>query len=304
MQAFCEALDASHVTGVRVLGGIEVRGVVCFACRDCEARRRSPRDGRAPALGAFGLRHLGADSGVAPLLADQAGAGQAPLARDQETGSAHPVHTGQGVEPFQLEVPGHISKVSVGGRRRPSTRPLTRPMVGLGLRRGVRHMRIFRLGAVSAAFGLAVVGGTGWASLAAPAAQAATAPCMIVDQQIDASYTSVQVAENAAKAGDTLSATGTCNGTTEITKNLTITGGATLDGDQAGSVLTIDSGVTVTISSFTITGGTGSFPNFQVAAEGGGIYIYGGGYVTLPAAAASTATPPTSEAASTTTAAR
>jgi len=36
-------------------------------------------------------------------------------------------------------------------------------------------MRIFRLATVSAAFGLAVLGGTGWASLAAPAAQASTA---------------------------------------------------------------------------------------------------------------------------------
>ncbi len=214
----------------------------------------------APALGAFGLRHLGADSGVAPLLADQAGAGQPPLAGDQETGSAHPVHTGQGVEPFQLEVPGpHISKFSVGGRRRPSTRPLTRPMVGLGLRRGVRHMRSpawrglcgVRLGRAGRD-GLGIPGGTGGPSR--------HRPCMIVDQQTQASYTSLQVAENAAKAGDTLSATGTCDGTTEITKNLTITCGATLDGDEAGSVLTIDSGVTVTISSFTITGAPAPSP--------------------------------------------
>ena len=81
-------------------------------------------------------------------------------------------------------------------------------------------MRIFRLATVSAAFGLAVLGGTGWVSLAAPAAQASTAPCMVVDDETQASYTSLQAAEVAASPGDTLSATGTCTGTTEITQNL------------------------------------------------------------------------------------
>jgi hypothetical protein len=81
-------------------------------------------------------------------------------------------------------------------------------------------MRIFRLATVSAAFGLAVLGGTGWASLAAPAAQASTAPRMVVDDETQASYTSLQAAEVAASPGDTLSATGTCTGTTEITQNL------------------------------------------------------------------------------------
>ena len=81
-------------------------------------------------------------------------------------------------------------------------------------------MRIFRLATVSAAFGLAVLGGTGWASLAAPAAQASTAPCVVVDDETQASYTSLQAAEVAASPGDTLSATGTCTGTTEITQNL------------------------------------------------------------------------------------
>ena len=77
-------------------------------------------------------------------------------------------------------------------------------------------MKVFRLATVSAAFGLAVLGGTGWASLAAPAAQASTAPCMVVDDETQASYTSLQAAEVAASPGDTLSATGT----TEITQNL------------------------------------------------------------------------------------
>ena len=81
-------------------------------------------------------------------------------------------------------------------------------------------MRIFRLATVSAAFGLAVLAGTGWASLAAPASQASTAPCMVLDDETQASYTSLQAAEVAASPGDTLSATGTCTGTTEITQNL------------------------------------------------------------------------------------
>jgi|GEM_PF-1087505 len=81
-------------------------------------------------------------------------------------------------------------------------------------------MRIFRLATVSAAFGLAVLAGMGWASLAAPAAQASTARCMVVDDETQASCTSLQAAEVAASPGDTLSATGTCTGTTEITQNL------------------------------------------------------------------------------------
>jgi nitrous oxidase accessory protein NosD len=114
-----------------------------------------------------------------------------------------------------------------------------------------------------------VLGGTGWASLAAPAAQASTAPCTVADQATHASYTSLQDAEAAASPGDTLSVTGTCTGTTEITKNLTITGRATLDGNQENRVLIFDSGVTVTISSLTITGG-------RDALSGGGIFNNGG----------------------------
>src|SRR5207249_1959956 len=58
--------------------------------------------------------------------------------------------------------------------------------------------------------------------------------------------------------GATLNITGTCTGTYEIAKNLTLAGtggGATLDGQQAGTVLTIDSGTKVDVSSLTITNG-------------------------------------------------
>jgi hypothetical protein len=61
-----------------------------------------------------------------------------------------------------------------------------------------------------------------------------------------------------AKKGATLNITGTCNGTFEIAKNLTLAGtggGATLDGQELGTVLTIDSGTMVDVSNLTITNG-------------------------------------------------
>jgi len=61
-----------------------------------------------------------------------------------------------------------------------------------------------------------------------------------------------------AKKGATLNITGTCTGTFEIAKNLTLAGtgdGARLDGQQAGTVLTIDSGTKVDVSNLTITNG-------------------------------------------------
>jgi hypothetical protein len=149
---------------------------------------------------------------------------------------------------------------------------------GTGSRRaqghGAGHLRIFRAAAVPAASSLAAPAGTGWASPAVPATRAGTAPCTVTDQETYASYTSLQAAQGAASPGDTLSATGT----TEITKNLTITGGATLDGNHEGSALFIDFGVTATISSLTITGGNSGY--------GGGIFndgsltLTGGSHIT------------------------
>jgi hypothetical protein len=68
-----------------------------------------------------------------------------------------------------------------------------------------------------------------------------------------------------ASDGDTLSIQGTCKGTFEIAHNLTLTGsgGATLDGQSAGVVLTVDSGKTVNATGLTISGGNG--------------FIFGGG---------------------------
>src|SRR6266568_1900484 len=61
-----------------------------------------------------------------------------------------------------------------------------------------------------------------------------------------------------ASDGDTLAITGACQGTFEIGHSLTLvgSGGASLDGQGAGTVVTVDAGQTVDISKLTITGGS------------------------------------------------
>jgi uncharacterized repeat protein (TIGR01451 family) len=63
----------------------------------------------------------------------------------------------------------------------------------------------------------------------------------------------------AASDGDTLAIQGMCDGTFEIAHSLTLSGsgGATLDGQGAGTVLTVDSGETVDASNVSVTGGAG-----------------------------------------------
>jgi hypothetical protein len=114
--------------------------------------------------------------------------------------------------------------------------------------------------------GMAALVGLLGAPLAASAAQAGTIDCLIINHAIGARYHSLQAAQNAATAGATLWVRGTCTGTTQVSKDLTITGqravgfGApTLDGKLRGSVLTIGSGITVTVNKLTITGGTSIF---------------------------------------------
>jgi hypothetical protein len=60
-----------------------------------------------------------------------------------------------------------------------------------------------------------------------------------------------------AADGDTISIQGTCRGTFQVTQSLTLagTGGTTLDGQGAGTVLTVASGTTVGVTDLTITGG-------------------------------------------------
>jgi len=62
-----------------------------------------------------------------------------------------------------------------------------------------------------------------------------------------------------ASPGDTLQISGTCVGNFVVDRNLTLQGSptATLDGGKAGTVLTINSGVTATVDSLTISGGKG-----------------------------------------------
>jgi hypothetical protein len=63
-----------------------------------------------------------------------------------------------------------------------------------------------------------------------------------------------------ASDGDTLAIRGTCTGTFEIAHSLTLAGAgaATLDGQAAGTVLTVDSGKTVVIKNLIVRGGSAS----------------------------------------------
>jgi predicted outer membrane repeat protein len=90
----------------------------------------------------------------------------------------------------------------------------------------------------------------------------------------------------AAAPDDELTITGTCTGTYTLDKNLSLTGlvtrrypTPTLDGGQAGSTLTVEGGVTATLTNLTLSGGTGTAPPFISQFSGGG--LYNGGTVTL-----------------------
>jgi predicted outer membrane repeat protein len=98
--------------------------------------------------------------------------------------------------------------------------------------------------------------------------------CDIANSRLHARYVTLQAAVDAAGAGDSLRVKGTCVGNTAVNKDLTILGQprATLDGNNAGSVVTIGARVlglfpTVTMSDLTITHGN--------AAAGGGILLQG-----------------------------
>ena len=100
-----------------------------------------------------------------------------------------------------------------------------------------------------------------------------------------------------AEAGpdDELTITGTCTGIYTLDKNLSLTGlvtkrypTPTLDGGHAvtvvgfqahGSTLTVEGGVTATLTNLTLTGGTGLGSIFTSERSGGG--LYNGGTVTL-----------------------
>jgi nitrous oxidase accessory protein NosD len=88
--------------------------------------------------------------------------------------------------------------------------------------------------------------------------------CFIVDTSGGASYPSLQAANDAATAGDTLTIKGRCVGTTVIDRNLTLLGepspgysAPTLDGNGGGSVVDV-TGSAVAMSGLTITNGVHS----------------------------------------------
>ncbi len=102
-----------------------------------------------------------------------------------------------------------------------------------------------------------------------------TPACHVVNARTHSTYTELQEAVEAAQAKDTLEVKGICKGDTTITTTtspLTINGSvddAQLNGEKRdGSVLTIEKGVTVSISDLTITGGSN-------ATAGGGIHTAG-----------------------------
>lgn len=110
-------------------------------------------------------------------------------------------------------------------------------------------------------------------ALAAPSlASAASAvppktKCLIVNQRTDSRYPTLQAANDAPEtiAGDTVMVKGTCLGTTTIGKDLSVVGKsnpgfgiATLDGDNAGTVVTVSPGVTAAMNNLRITHGDGN----------------------------------------------
>jgi predicted outer membrane repeat protein len=112
-------------------------------------------------------------------------------------------------------------------------------------------------------------------ALVAPLAAAAlpstslAASCTVVNGTTSQSYTSLQVAVNASKGGDTLMITGTCAGETTVDRNLTLerAAGLTSKPTLLGRV-TATEGVTVGFTQLKLTSGVS-------APKGGAVYIEG-----------------------------
>src|SRR5919197_119351 len=107
-------------------------------------------------------------------------------------------------------------------------------------RRSVRHS-VFALGLLGLVAGLLGIGST---------ASAAPVSCEVDNSATLATSSSLQAAIDAASAGDTLDVKGTCVGTLTVSKNLTIKGvspTSILDGNGAGSTLTVNASVSVTV---------------------------------------------------------
>jgi hypothetical protein len=103
----------------------------------------------------------------------------------------------------------------------------------------------------------------------------ATSPALAATVDVDCSSMNLQNKINAATGGSTLLITGTCVGNFTVDKNLTLRGNpsATLDGNHAGTTLSIPNTHTVHLVALTITHGS--------AATGAGISRPLGGVLTL-----------------------
>ncbi|MFM2105570.1 MAG: hypothetical protein RL338_602, partial [Chloroflexota bacterium] len=109
---------------------------------------------------------------------------------------------------------------------------------------------------------------TGLVFASAPVAEAGRGGCKVTNGT--ASYAGLARAIKLAAAGSTLTIANTCVGRFTIGKDLTLVGtdqSSTLDGNGGGTVLTIQTGATVTIRQLRITNG---FAN-----RGGGVYNLG-----------------------------
>src|SRR6266545_2681802 len=142
-------------------------------------------------------------------------------------------------------------------------------------RRSVRHS-LLALGLLALVAGLLGIGST---------ASAAPASCEVDNSTTSAAYSSVQAAIDAAGAGNTLEVKGTCVGTSTVTKNLRIKGGSPkvsiLDGGGAGSTLTVNASVSVTVRRLTIQNGA-SLLNSHFVTGGGDVSWVNVGGAQLP----------------------
>jgi hypothetical protein len=97
--------------------------------------------------------------------------------------------------------------------------------------------------------------------------------CTVTNTRTNLIYSTLQGAQDAAGDGDKLTVQNTCTGTTTVSQdNLTIEGvdgtSPTLDGNQAGTVLSFESNLTFTVNNLTIQNGHGI--------NGGGVAIHDG----------------------------
>jgi hypothetical protein len=139
-------------------------------------------------------------------------------------------------------------------------------------RRNVMRPRTLLLALTTAALGTTLLG---------PLQASAASTCVVENVRTGRSSGTLGEAVAAATTGDTLNVSGTCEGATTLDKNLTIAGQIPkgfarprlqLKTSERGSVVSVNAGVTATITSLTISGGTGSEdPTFGNGIAGGGV---------------------------------